>query len=110
MAGSSGKVALITGVTGQDGACLAEVILSERSSGAEAASRSVEMSTSEVLVEVDPRYFRPTEVDALLGDASKARAKLGWRHKRSFDTLVTEMVEADMVAILDERERRNRHA
>ena len=79
-----------------------------RGSGVE--EKGVEKSTSEVLVEVDPRYFRPTEVDALLGDASKARAKLGWRHKRSFDTLVTEMVEADMVAILDERERRNRYA
>ena len=58
---------------------------------------------------MDPRYFRPTEVDSLLGDASKARAKLGWKHKTSFDTLVADMVEADMVAVLDERERRNRH-
>jgi GDPmannose 4,6-dehydratase len=79
-----------------------------RGSGVE--EKGVEKSTSEVLVEVDPRYFRPTEVDSLLGDASKARARLGWRHKTSFDTLVTDMVEADMVAILDERERRNRHA
>ena len=62
-----------------------------------------------MLVEVDPRYFRPTEVDSLIGDASKARGKLGWRHKTSFDTLVTDMVEADLVAIRDERERRNRH-
>jgi GDPmannose 4,6-dehydratase len=50
-----------------------------------------------VLVEVDPRYFRPTEVDSLVGDPSKARAKLGWRHKTSFGTLVAEMVEADMI-------------
>ena len=49
-----------------------------------------------VLVEIDPRYFRPTEVDLLIGDPSKARAKLGWRHKISFDELVTEMVEADL--------------
>jgi GDPmannose 4,6-dehydratase len=75
--------------------------------GAEAASRRVEekgvdKSTGNVLVEVGPRYFRPTEVDALLGDPSKARAKLGWRHKTSFDKLVAEMVQAD------ERERRNR--
>jgi GDPmannose 4,6-dehydratase len=72
--------------------------------------KGFEKATGEVLVEVDTRYFRPTEVDSLLGDASKARAKLGWRHKRSFDALVTDMVEADMVAVLDERERRNRHA
>ncbi len=39
---------------------------------------------SHVLVEVDPRYFRPTEVDLLLGDPAKARAKLGWAHKTSF--------------------------
>jgi GDPmannose 4,6-dehydratase len=64
-----------------------------------------------VLVEVDhPRYFRPTEVDSLLGDPSKARAKLGWKPKTSFDALVAEMVEADMVAMLYERKRRNRHA
>jgi GDPmannose 4,6-dehydratase len=60
-------------------------------------------------VEIDPRYFRATEVDALLGDPSKARAKLGWRHKTSFDTLVSDMLEADMVAVVDEQERRNRH-
>jgi GDPmannose 4,6-dehydratase len=48
------------------------------------------------LVSVDPRYFRPTEVDALLGDPSKARAKLGWHHKVSFEELVSEMVEADL--------------
>jgi GDPmannose 4,6-dehydratase len=44
-----------------------------------------------------------------LGDASKARSRLGWRHKTSFDKLVTDMVEADMVKVVEERERRNRH-
>jgi GDPmannose 4,6-dehydratase len=48
-------------------------------------------------------------VDALLGDPSKARAKLGWRHRTSFDALVNEMMEADMVAILEEQQRRNRN-
>ena len=48
------------------------------------------------LVKIDPRYFRPTEVDYLLGDPSKARAKLGWRHRVSFEALVSEMVEADL--------------
>lgn len=47
------------------------------------------------IVAVDPHYFRPTEVDTLLGDASKAKAKLGWQPKTSFDELVTEMIEAD---------------
>ena len=66
--------------------------------------------TGRVLVEIDPRYFRLTEVDTLLGDASKAQAKLGWRHKTKFDTLVADMVEADMVAVVEERKRRNRQA
>jgi GDPmannose 4,6-dehydratase len=72
--------------------------------------KGIDKSTGKVLVEVDPRYFRPTEVDALLGDASKAHAKLGWRHKTSFDTLVADMVQADMAKVADERKRGNRHA
>jgi GDPmannose 4,6-dehydratase len=49
-----------------------------------------------VLVRVDPRYFRPTEVDSLLGDASKIRDRLGWRPEITFDALVREMIEADL--------------
>ena len=79
-----------------------------RGSGVE--EKGIDKSTGDVLIEVDPRYFRPTEVDFLLGDSSKARAKLGWRHKTSFDELVSDMVKADKAAILAERERRNRHA
>lgn len=48
-----------------------------------------------VIVRVDPRYFRPAEVETLWGDASKARAKLGWEPKISFEDLVAEMVQAD---------------
>jgi GDPmannose 4,6-dehydratase len=70
--------------------------------------KGIDKSTGEVLVEVDPRYFRPTEVDSLLGDPCKARAKLGWRHKTSFDTLVADMVQADRITVRDERGRRNR--
>jgi GDPmannose 4,6-dehydratase len=51
------------------------------------------------LVKVDPRYFRPTEVDVLLGDASKARTVLGWKHKVGFAELVTEMVTGDLKAV-----------
>src|ERR1700731_385983 len=72
--------------------------------------KGVEKTTGEVLVEVDPRYFRPTEVDHLRGDPSKARAKLGWRHKTSFETLVHDMVKADLVTVREEQERRNRNA
>jgi GDPmannose 4,6-dehydratase len=49
----------------------------------------------DVIVRVDPRYFRPTEVETLLGDPSKAKAKLGWTPTTSFDELVREMIEAD---------------
>jgi len=76
--------------------------------GRGAEEKGVDKATGEVLVEVDPRYFRPTEVDSLLGDPSKARAKLGWRHKTSFDALVADMVQADRITVRDERERRNR--
>lgn len=51
---------------------------------------------SRVLVRIDPRYFRPTEVDLLLGDPSKAKKVLGWSSSTSFDDLVKDMVEADV--------------
>ena len=49
-----------------------------------------------MLVEVDPRYFRPTEVDLLVGDPTKAHEKLGWRHETKLDDLVAEMVREDL--------------
>jgi GDPmannose 4,6-dehydratase len=54
-------------------------------------------------VEIDKRYFRPTEVDELLGDATKARTKLGWQPRVGFDELVTMMVESDMELAAQER-------
>lgn len=54
------------------------------------------VKTGEVLVEVDPRYFRPTEVDTLLGDPTKAKEQLGWEAKTSFETMVSEMVREDL--------------
>jgi GDPmannose 4,6-dehydratase len=56
----------------------------------------IDVKTGKDLVRIDPRYFRPTEVEQLLGDPGKARAKLGWRHKISFQQLVAEMVESDL--------------
>lgn len=53
-------------------------------------------SEGRCIVEVDPRYFRPTEVETLLGDATKAREKLGWVPQTSFAELVTEMAQADL--------------
>ena len=52
----------------------------------------------DVVVKVDPRYFRPTEVEALLGDARKAKAKLGWQPDTTFEELVREMAESDYTA------------
>jgi GDPmannose 4,6-dehydratase len=69
----------------------------------------VDAKSGQVLVAIDPRYFRPTEVDTLVGDASKARQRLGWRHKTSFADLVKEMVARDLVQVRLEKERMNRH-
>jgi GDPmannose 4,6-dehydratase len=68
----------------------------------------IDEASGEELVKVDPHYFRPTEVDVLVGDASKAHAKLGWRHRVSFDALVSEMVEEDRKALRGEAKRGNR--
>jgi len=58
-------------------------------------------TTGKCLVEVDPRYFRPTEVDLLIGDPTKAREKLGWKHETSVRDLAREMVEADLKVMRD---------
>lgn len=57
--------------------------------------KGLNAETGEVLVEVDPRYFRPTEVDLLLGDATKAQTKLGWQAKTDLPELVSLMIEED---------------
>jgi GDPmannose 4,6-dehydratase len=66
----------------------------------------VDEATGRVLVEVDPRYFRPMEVDRLLGDAAKARERLGWAPRTGFGVLVAEMVREDLAAIEREPQRR----
>ena len=73
--------------------------------GSGADEKGVDAGSGRVLVEVDRRYFRPTEVDVLIGDASKARSKLGWQHKVSFDDLVAEMVAADLITVAGETSR-----
>lgn len=59
-------------------------------------------SDGRCLVEVDPRYFGPTEAELLLGDPSKAHQKLGWKHETSPRELAREMVEADLKIMRDE--------
>ncbi|SNS28001.1 GDP-mannose 4,6-dehydratase [Sphingopyxis indica] len=57
--------------------------------------------TGRCLVEVDPRYFRPTEVELLIGDPTKAQEKLGWRHETTVRELAREMVQADLILMKD---------
>jgi GDPmannose 4,6-dehydratase len=73
--------------------------------GAGVEEKGLDARSGRVLVQVDPRYFRPTEVDLLVGDPSKARSKLGWQHKVSFEQLVAEMVAADVRAVAGETSR-----
>lgn len=67
--------------------------------------QGVDSKTGEVLIAVDPRYYRPTEVDCLLGDARKARARLGWAPRTSFAEMIAEMVDADLDQIPNEARR-----
>jgi len=59
----------------------------------------IDKKTGKTLVEVDPRYYRPTEVDLLIGDASKAKRELGWEPRVKFDELVKIMVKEDWLRI-----------
>jgi len=67
--------------------------------------QGLDEKTGAVLVRVDPRYFRPTEVELLLGDPTKARQVLGWKHEISFPQLVHTMVESDLRKVLAEGKR-----
>jgi GDPmannose 4,6-dehydratase len=62
-------------------------------------------ATGRAFVEVDPRYFRPTEVELLVGDPSKAKEKLGWVHETKWEQLCAEMVAADLITVAKERRR-----
>ncbi|HEV2552971.1 MAG TPA: GDP-mannose 4,6-dehydratase [Bosea sp. (in: a-proteobacteria)] len=67
--------------------------------------RGIDAKTGRVLVEVDPRYFRPTEVELLVGDPSKALARLGWKHEMKWQQLCEEMVASDLKVVERERHR-----
>ena len=71
--------------------------------------KGYDAASGQVLVEIDPGYFRPSEVDILLGDPTKAHERLGWRHKTNFADLVKEMVQSDLAEVRREIERKNRH-
>ena len=63
----------------------------------------VDAKSGREVVKIDPRYFRPTEVDELCGDPTKARVKLGWTYKTTLSQLVTEMMDADLTALSEQR-------
>jgi GDPmannose 4,6-dehydratase len=69
----------------------------------------IETSTGRILVQIDRRYFRPTEVDTLLGDPTKAHRVLGWKHRTAFEELVQEMVASDIALVRNERSRQYGH-
>ena len=66
--------------------------------GAETGTREkgIDKETGKTIIEIDPKYFRPTEVESLLGDSTKAREKLAWKPRISFNELVKEMVDSDL--------------
>lgn len=64
--------------------------------GAAENEKGINKKTGKVIIEVDPKYFRPTEVELLIGDPSKAQRELGWKHKYSLNQLVSEMMKADV--------------
>ncbi|NIT04295.1 GDP-mannose 4,6-dehydratase [Candidatus Saccharibacteria bacterium] len=74
----------------------AEVGIDIKWRGKGVSEKGIDNKSGKVLIEVDPRYFRPTEVESILGDASKARRVLGWKPKITFDKLVSEMVQSDL--------------
>ena len=63
------------------------------------AEQGIDAKSGAVLVEIDPRYYRPTEVDELLGDPAKAKRELGWTHTTTFPQLVREMLAADLALL-----------
>ena len=73
-----------------------ELGLQVRWEGEGVDEKGVDVSTGKVIVAVDSRYFRPTEVETLLGDPSKAKEKLGWVPTTTFEEMVKEMVNADL--------------
>ena len=68
----------------------------------------VDAKTGKELIRIDPQYFRPTEVELLLGDPRKAHQQLGWRHTTAFPDLVAEMVQSDLEEVAAERWRKDR--
>ncbi|GAB4258240.1 MAG: GDP-mannose 4,6-dehydratase [Vicingaceae bacterium] len=76
--------------------CFKEVDIAIEWEGEGVNEKGKDKATGKVLIEVDPKYFRPTEVDLLIGDATKAKNELGWQPKHDLQSLVKDMMQADM--------------
>jgi GDPmannose 4,6-dehydratase len=76
-------------------------------SGQGVEEKAVDAATGAVRIQVDPRYFRPAEVDLLIGDASKADNVLGWRHETPWEEVCSEMVHDDLIAVAREHRLNN---
>ena len=76
--------------------------------GSGLSERGVDAKSGQILIELDPRYLRPTEVDSLYGDATKAKTELGWQPRVTFNELVDLMVDADMELAAEEAEHQRR--
>ena len=77
--------------------------------GAGVDEKGYEVGTGKVLIEVDSAYFRPTEVELLIGDPTKAREKLGWTYTTTLPEMVAEMVASDLLVVKQESDRKDRH-
>ncbi|MBV1933513.1 MAG: GDP-mannose 4,6-dehydratase [Parvibaculaceae bacterium] len=77
--------------------------------GAGVEEKGYEVGTGKVLIEVDSAYFRPTEVELLIGDPTKAREKLGWSYTTTLSEMVAEMVASDLLVVKQESDRKDRH-
>jgi GDPmannose 4,6-dehydratase len=75
----------------------AEIGINLRWEGKDVNEKGIDKTTGKIIVEVDPRYFRPTEVDLLIGDPTMAYKDLGWKHKYTLQEIVSEMVQADII-------------
>jgi GDPmannose 4,6-dehydratase len=98
-----GQVGISLAFSGTDAAETAAVASIDKDKFFATTGQQPALAVGDIVVKVDPRYFRPTEVDLLIGDPGKAKEKLGWAPKCSLQELVTDMVQSDLKVMQRER-------